>query len=81
MFENVQKRFLERRNKQLVSLMAYLNNSTTKLGRKDPIFSYSTRKEIQNLAQRLQLINYQFLIVSKHSSFHLVRNTLILFKN
>ena len=37
MFENVQKRFLERRNKQLVSLMAYLNNSTTKLGRKDPI--------------------------------------------
>ena len=53
MFENVQKRFLERRNKQLVSLMAYLNNSTTKLGRKDPIFSYSTKKEIQNLAQHL----------------------------
>ena len=53
MFENVQKRFLERRNKQLVSLMAYLNNSTTKLGRKDPIFSYSTKKEIQNLPQHL----------------------------
>ena len=33
--------------------LLYLNNSATKLGRKDPIFSYSTKKEIQNLAQHL----------------------------
>ena len=51
MYQSVKKRFLERRNKALVSLMAYLKNRKTKLGSKDPIFPTASRKEVRSVAQ------------------------------
>ena len=53
MHESVKKRFLERRNKPLVTLMKYLKDPDTPLGLKHPIFSTSTRKDIRCQAQSL----------------------------